>query len=100
MNDPNQVLARAAVGDHPVRHWAIAANGASFHVVEQGEGPAVLFLHGFPDTVETWRSQMQTVSDKGYHAIALDMRGFGDSYSPDDPAKYRRHETSPDCPKA
>jgi pimeloyl-ACP methyl ester carboxylesterase len=88
MNDHNEEFASAAVGGHPVRHFKIEVNGALFHVVEQGEGPAVLFLHGFPDTVETWRSQMRTVSDNGYRAIALDMRGFGDSYSPDDPSKY------------
>ncbi|WP_342588190.1 alpha/beta fold hydrolase [Neorhizobium alkalisoli] len=76
----------SAAADHPVHHSQIEANGASFHVVEQGRGPVVLFLHGFPDTVETWRSQMQVVAENGYRAVALDMRGFGDSYSPDDPA--------------
>lgn len=88
MNRPNDVLTRPAVGNHPVRHAQVEANGASFHVVEQGQGPAVLFLHGFPDTVATWRSQMQAVSENGYRAVALDMRGFGDSYSPDDPSMY------------
>jgi pimeloyl-ACP methyl ester carboxylesterase len=88
MNHPNEVMASQADGNHPVRHAQVEANGASFHVVEQGQGPAVLFLHGFPDTVETWRSQMQAVSDNGYRAVALDMRGFGDSYSPDDPSMY------------
>jgi hypothetical protein len=43
----------SAATDHPVLHSQIEANGASFHVVEQGLGPVVLFLHGFPDTVET-----------------------------------------------
>ncbi|MBW9070161.1 alpha/beta fold hydrolase [Agrobacterium pusense] len=85
MNHSDETSARLV---HPVRHSQIQANGAWFHVVEQGQGPAVLFLHGFPDTVETWRSQMQVVADNGYHAIALDMRGFGDSYSPDDPELY------------
>ncbi|MBB3644426.1 pimeloyl-ACP methyl ester carboxylesterase [Rhizobium sp. BK619] len=79
MNCPNKVSAAA---DHPVHHSEIEVNGASFHVVHQGRGPVVLFLHGFPDTVETWRSQMQVVAENGYRAIALDMRGFGDSYSP------------------
>lgn len=58
-----------------MRHWAIEANGASLPVVEQGEGPAVLFLHGSPDTAE------RGVAD----ASCL---GFGGSYSPDDPSKY------------
>ena len=65
MNRPNEVLTRPAVGNHPVRHAQVEANGAAFHVVEQGQGPAVLFLHGLPDTVATWRSQMQAVSENG-----------------------------------
>lgn len=58
------------------------------HVIEQGEGPAVLFCHGFPDTAETWRSQMQAVSAAGYRAVAVDMRGYGRSYAPKDPGLY------------
>lgn len=67
-----------------IRHATLHANGHPFHVIEQGEGPAVLFCHGFPDTAVTWRSQMRAVADAGYRAIALDMRGFGESYAPDD----------------
>lgn len=77
-----------ALVDHPVRHSQVEANGGTFHVIEQGHGPAVLFLHGFPDTAETWRKQMQAVAEAGYRAIALDMRGFGDSYAPADSALY------------
>lgn len=58
------------------------ANEASFHVIEQGEGATVLFCHRFPDTAETWRSQMRAVAEAGYQAVALDMRGFGASYAP------------------
>lgn len=68
----------------PVRHARVMANGLPFHVIEQGAGPAVLFCHGFPDTAETWRSQMRAVAEAGFRAIALDMRGFGESYAPDD----------------
>ncbi|HTG39038.1 alpha/beta hydrolase [Sphingomonas sp.] len=67
-----------------VRHARVRANGLPFHVIEQGAGPAVLFCHGFPDTAETWRSQMRAVAEAGFRAIALDMRGFGQSYAPDD----------------
>ena len=72
----------------PVRRVQVQANGASFHVIEQGEGPAVLFCHGFPDTAETWRSQMRAVAEAGYRAVALDMRGFGASYAPYDVSLY------------
>lgn len=69
-------------GDYPLQSRLININGKPFRVLEQGSGPAVLFCHGFPDTAATWRSQMKAVADAGYRAIALDMRGFGDSYAP------------------
>lgn len=72
------------VDNFPVRRSQIWANGGSFHVIEQGDGPAVLFCHGFPDTAETWRHQMRGVAAAGYRAIAMDMRGSGDSHAPDD----------------
>ena len=62
----------------------IMVDGHSFHIIEQGDGPAVLFCHGFPDTALTWRKQMRAVAEAGYRAIALDMRGFGESYAPAD----------------
>jgi len=72
---------RAAGAIHSVQ---VTANGHPFHILECGQGPAVLFCHGFPDTALTWRSQLNAVAAAGYRAIALDMRGFGDSYSPAD----------------
>lgn len=72
----------------PVRRRMVDALDGKFHVIEQGEGPAVLFCHGFPDTAETWRSQMQAVAEAGYRAVALDMRGYGRSFSPEDPQRY------------
>jgi pimeloyl-ACP methyl ester carboxylesterase len=72
----------------PVSRQMIDAIDGSFHVMEQGEGPTVLFCHGFPDTAETWRSQMQAVAEAGYRAVALDMRGYGRSFAPKDPDLY------------
>jgi pimeloyl-ACP methyl ester carboxylesterase len=72
----------------PVRRHLVNAIEGQFHVIEQGTGPAVLFCHGFPDTAETWRSQMKAVAEAGYRAVALDMRGYGQSYAPDDPDLY------------
>lgn len=72
----------------PVRTRTLTINGNPFRVIEQGGGPAVLFVHGFPDLAETWRSQMRAVADAGYHAIALDMRGYGGSYAPKEVELY------------
>lgn len=72
----------------PFRDHMVDAGYGQFHVIEQGEGPAVLFVHGFPDTAATWRNQMQAVADAGYRAVALDMRGYGRSYAPEDAELY------------
>lgn len=72
----------------PVRRRMVDALDGAFHVIEQGEGPAVLFCHGFPDTAETWRSQMQAVAEAGYRAVAIDMRGYGRSFAPENPELY------------
>jgi len=71
-----------------VQQHHIAANGITLHVVEFGTGPAVLFCHGFPDTWRGWRRQMEAVAAAGYRAVALDMRGYGESSAPGDAALY------------
>ncbi len=71
----------------------IEANGIHLHVVETGVGKPVLFCHGFPDTWRGWRLQMEAVAEAGYRAIALDMRGYGRSFAPDDPLLYTQFHT-------
>ena len=66
-----------AVG--PWTHRDVAANTARFHIVEMGEGPLVLFLHGFPTFWWTWREQLPEVAAAGYRAVAMDLRGYGGS---------------------
>src|SRR5512142_786423 len=61
----------------------ITANGISLNVVESGSGPAVLLLHGFPDSSALWRHQIPELVDAGYRVIAPDLRGFGESDRPD-----------------
>ncbi len=77
----------------PIKETDIATNGVSLHVTEVGEGPAILFVHGFPDTAYTWRKQMQAVAAAGFRAIAPDMRGYGRSSAPADPVLYTPFQT-------
>jgi len=79
-----------------LKEHVIATNGISLHVTEQGEGPAVLFCHGFPDTSYTWRRQMKAVASAGYRAIAPDMRGYGRSSAPAEPTLYTPLHTAGD----
>jgi pimeloyl-ACP methyl ester carboxylesterase len=80
----------------PIEEYDIATNGITLHVTEQGEGPAVLFCHGFPDTAYTWRRQMKAVAAAGYRAIAPDMRGYGQSSAPADQNLYTPLHTAGD----
>jgi pimeloyl-ACP methyl ester carboxylesterase len=51
-------------------------------VQDVGEGPAVLLLHGFPDSHLLWRHQVTALVEAGYRVIAPDLRGFGESSKP------------------
>ncbi|MCR8560350.1 alpha/beta hydrolase [Mucilaginibacter sp. BJC16-A38] len=79
-----------------VKEYDVETNGITLHVTELGEGPVVLFVHGFPDTSYTWRRQMKVVADAGYRAIAPDMRGYGRSSAPEDAKLYTPIQTSAD----
>lgn len=58
------------------------------HIAEQGTGPLVLLLHGFPEIWYAWRHQLNFLANQGYHAVAPDLRGYGDSDSPLSPSSY------------
>ncbi len=78
----------------PWQHRFVAANGARFHVAEQGEGPVVLLLHGFPQFWWAWRHQMSALADAGYRAAAMDLRGYGASDKP--PRGYDTYTSAAD----
>ncbi len=71
-----------------IEHRQLDANNVSLHVADAGTGPAVLFVHGFPDTWRGWRRQMDAVVAAGYRAVSLDMRGYGESDKPEDASAY------------
>lgn len=79
-----------------IKQYDIETNGITLHVTEQGEGPAVLFCHGFPDTSYTRRRQMNAIASAGYRAIAPDMRGYGQSSAPADANLYTPLHTTGD----
>jgi pimeloyl-ACP methyl ester carboxylesterase len=58
------------------------------HVAEQGTGPLVVLLHGFPECWYSWRHQLSALADAGYHAVAPDQRGFGGTDRPEDVESY------------
>lgn len=62
----------------------VRANGIDFAYLEQGEGPLVILLHGFPDTAHTWDYQMSALAGAGYRAVAPYLRGYYPSEIPAD----------------
>ncbi|RFU41581.1 alpha/beta hydrolase [Actinomadura logoneensis] len=66
----------------PWTHRSVSAGGTRFHVVEAGEGPLVLLLHGFPEFWWSWRHQLVSLPAAGFRAAAVDLRGYGASDKP------------------
>lgn len=62
----------------------IHANGLDFACLEEGKGPIVLLLHGFPDTAHSWSHQMSALAAAGYRAVAPFLRGYAPTGIPAD----------------
>jgi pimeloyl-ACP methyl ester carboxylesterase len=71
-----------------IQHRVVETNGIRLHVAEQGEGPLVLLCHGFPESWYSWRHQLRALADAGFHAVAPDMRGYGQSEAPAEIERY------------
>ncbi|MGW3539958.1 alpha/beta fold hydrolase [Nocardia niigatensis] len=77
--------------DGPWTHRDVHANGIRFHVVEavpagtaytDPDTPLVVLLHGFGDFWWSWRHQLTGLSARGFHTVAVDLRGYGDTDKP------------------
>ena len=67
----------------PLREGTVKANGLEFAYLEQGQGPLVLLVHGFPDNAHTWSHQMPALADAGYRAVAPFLRGYPPTQIPE-----------------
>lgn len=66
-----------------VTHRTLETNGIRMHVAEQGAGPLVVLCHGFPESWYSWRHQLPALAEAGFHAVAPDMRGYGQTDRPE-----------------
>src|SRR6516165_5556567 len=64
-------------------HRTIETNGIRMHLAEQGTGPLVVLCHGFPESWYSWRHQLSALAAAGFHAVAPDMRGYGQTDRPE-----------------
>jgi pimeloyl-ACP methyl ester carboxylesterase len=71
-----------------ITHRTVRTNGIDMHIAEAGEGPLVVLCHGFPELWSSWRHQIPALADAGYHVVAPDQRGYGDTKGPDAIEEY------------
>lgn len=81
-----------ANNDFPTRTF-INVNDVTFAAYEangdvDGKNPPVILLHGWPEIAYCWKNQINTIAAAGYRVIAIDLKGFGYSSHPPDPAHY------------
>ena len=57
-------------------------DGTAIYLKEWGDGPAVVLIHGWPLSADSWDDQAMAIADHGYRVIAYDRRGFGRSDQP------------------
>ncbi len=70
-------------------------DGVRIHYEVRGQGPVVLLSHGYSATAQMWRGQLDALS-RDHTLVTWDMRGHGQSDSPDDPAAYSAEATIDD----
>lgn len=76
----------------------IATTGTTIHGRRGGDGPAVLLLHGIPETHVMWHRVAPQLAER-FTVVATDLRGFGDSGTPPstlDHAPYSMRELARD----
>ncbi|MCU1647339.1 MAG: alpha/beta hydrolase [Nocardia sp.] len=71
-----------------IGHRTLRVNGLDMHVAEAGTGPLVVLLHGFPELWYSWRHQLPVLAGAGFHAVAPDLRGHGQTSAPTGVAGY------------
>lgn len=71
-----------------IRQRRVETNGIGMHIAEAGTGPLVVLVHGFPEIGYSWRHQLPALAAAGYHAVAPDMRGCGETDAPQDVESY------------
>lgn len=68
---------------HGMRRQSVRANGIRLNTWTGGDGPALVLLHGYPQTAQMWRKVTPALA-KQFSIVCPDLRGYGDSDKPRD----------------
>ncbi len=65
-----------------IQHRFVETNSIRMHIAEAGSGPLVVLCHGWPESWYSWRRQLHALAEAGFHAVAPDQRGYGETDRP------------------
>ncbi len=71
-----------------IEHRDVEVGAIRLHIAEEGEGPLVVLLHGFPECWYSWRHQFSPLAAAGYRVVAPDQRGYARSDRPERVTAY------------
>jgi len=71
-----------------ITHRFVETNGIRMHIAENGKGVLVILCHGFPELWYTWRHQLVALGEAGFHGVAPDQRGYGQTDRPEPMEAY------------
>ena len=74
-----------------ITHRTVPSNGLDMFIAEAGSGPLVVLCHGFPESWYSWRHQLSALADAGFHVVAPDQRGYGETTCPEPIDSYTIH---------
>jgi haloalkane dehalogenase len=70
------------------------ASGMAYREAGDPAAPAVLFVHGYPESSFMWRHALPAVAEAGWRGVAPDLPGYGDSPPGDRPGTWEEHVAS------
>jgi pimeloyl-ACP methyl ester carboxylesterase len=82
--------------DFEMNHRIVESNRIKMHIAEDGEGPLVILCHGYPELWYSWRHQLKALAGAGYHVVAPDQRGYGQTDRPEAVEDYNIFQLSGD----
>ncbi len=74
-----------------LEHRFVQTNGVRLHCAVDGDGPLVVFLHGFPECWYSWRHQLAALAPR-FRVVAPDLRGYNESDKPGPVSAYAMSE--------
>ena len=68
--------------NYQLKEKVLHTNNKYFKYVSEGQGPLLLLVHGWPETLYSWRKNIKAICGLGYKVVGFNCRGYSDSFTP------------------